>query len=334
MLPQALSISSVGVALLVAGVLCGPAAHAQTVLRQGSNSPPGTVYHQAWLDFKTRLEKTSAGALKVELSTNEPNEANLLSNLRRGRTDCAGVSLQGAATVVPEIAVLQLPFLFSTLKEVDHVYSQPALAERFRALFADKGLFMLSWVEVGFTHLYGVAPLRAPADVAAQKLRATQSRASQNFIKAAGAEPVVLAIADLLPGLQTGLIRGGESGVIVYDALIARSGPHYTLTAHAFDSGVILCNKAWFDALSPAAAQQVAAAWDTPALVKAVREASDKIIAGAAAKGMTIHRPTPADTAAWRAVGEKSTAAVMATLPPSAAALREQIVTAVRAAPR
>jgi TRAP-type transport system periplasmic protein len=91
-------------------------------------------------------------------------------------------------------------------------------------LFADKGLFMLSWVEVGFVNLYGVAPIRTPADVAGQKLRATQSRASQNFVRAAGAEAVVLAIADLLPGLQTGLIKGGESGAIVYWRWCARCG--------------------------------------------------------------------------------------------------------------
>jgi TRAP-type transport system periplasmic protein len=321
--------------LIALGLLSAAAAtSAQTVLRQSSNSPPGTVYHRTWLDFKERLERSSNGTIKVELNTNEPNEANLLSNLRRGRTDCAGVSLQGAATVLPEVAVLQLPYLFSTLKEVDHVYGQPALTERFRGLFADKGLFMLSWVEVGFINLYGVAPIRTPADVAGQKLRATQSRASQNFVRAAGAEAVVLAIADLLPGLQTGLIKGGESGAIVYDAIIGKSAPHYTLTGHAFDSGVILCNKAWYDGLSAPQRQQVQAAWDTPALVREVRANVGKIIDGAAAKGLTIHHPIAAELAAWRAVGEKSAAAVMATLPPQAAKLREELVAAVKAAPR
>ena len=230
--------------------------------------------------------------------------------------------------------MLQLPYLFSTLKEVDHVYGQAALTERFRGLFADKGLFMLSWVEVGFTHLYGVAPIRTPADIAGQKLRATQSRASQNFIKAAGAEAVVLAIADLLPGLQTGLIKGGESGVIVYDALIGKSAPHYTLTGHAFDSGVVLCNKAWFDALAASTKQQVIAAWDTPALLRAVRATNGKIIDDAAAKGISVIRPGATEMATWRAVGERSAAAVMATLPPDAAKLRDELVAAVKSAPR
>jgi TRAP-type transport system periplasmic protein len=324
--------------LLALASLAAVAAHAQNteplVLRQGSNSPPGTPYLRAFVDFKDKLERSSNGAMQVQLNTNEPNEANLLSNLRRGRTDCAGVSLQGAATVVPEIAVLQLPFLFENFQQVDYAYSQPQLVKIFQSLFADKGLTMLSFVEVGFTNVYGVQPIRTPADVAGQKLRATQSRASQNFIKASGADAVVLPIADLLPGLQTGLIRGGESGAIVYDAIVAKSAPHYTLTQHAFDSGVFLCNRAWFDKLTPKQAEWVMAAWDSRALQLNVRAAVSKILADAPNKGITVHKPTPTELATWRAVGEKSSAAVMESLPAQAAALRAELQRVVRAAPK
>jgi TRAP-type transport system periplasmic protein len=268
------------------------------------------------------------------LNTSEPNEANLLSNLRRGRTDCAGVSLQGAATVLPEVAVLQLPYLFSTFKEVDHVYSQPAFEQRFRQLFAAKGLAMIDWVEVGFVNVYGVQPIRTPVDVKGQKLRATQSRASQAFIKATGAEAVVLPFAELLPGLQTGLIRGGEAGVVVYDAVVGKTAPHYTLTGHAFDSGVVLCNKEWFDKLKPEHAKLVAGSWDTPWLIKAVRAQSEKIVADAASKGISVLRLNEAEQRAWREVGKAAAEAVMGTLPAEAAKIREELQGLIRAAPK
>jgi TRAP-type transport system periplasmic protein len=320
---------------LAALLLMLPAlAAAQVVLKQGSNSPPGTVFHRAWLDFKAALEASSQASITVELNMSEPNEANLLSNLRRGRVDCAGVSLQGAATVLPEVAVLQLPYLFTSLKEVDHVYAQAAINERFRRAFAARGVHLLTWVEVGFINVYGVKPIRTPADVDGRKLRATQSRASQQFIGASGAEAVVLPIADALPGLQTGLIAGGESGPIVYNALFAKVAPHYTLTQHAFDSGTVLCNKAWWDKLTPEQAKQVFAAWDNAKLVRAVREENDRIVDSASGRGITVVRPSAAELALWRAVGEKSAAAVMATLPPEAAQLREELQRAVRAAPK
>ncbi|MBL8327879.1 MAG: TRAP transporter substrate-binding protein [Rubrivivax sp.] len=329
-----LQASVLGAALLLGLGGAAPGVQAQRVLKQGSNSPPGTVYHRHWNEFKARLERASGGSLVVELNTSEPNEANLLSNLRRGRTDCAGVSLQGAATVLPEVAVLQLPFLFANLREVDHVYGQPALTERFRAAFAARGVHLLSWVEVGFTNLYGVKPIRSPADVAGRKLRATQSRASQQFIGASGGEPVVLAIADALPGLQTGLIAGGESGAIVYHALFAKVAPHYTLTQHSFDSGVVLCNKPWWDQLSPEQARQVAEAWDNASLIRAVRAENDRLVDTAASRGVQIHRPSEAELAQWRAVGERSGAAVMSSLPPEAAQLRQELLRSLATAPR
>ena len=325
--------------LTLAAALCAglctftAATPAQTILRQGSNSPPGTVFHRQWLDYKTAVERDSKGSVKVELNTNEPNEANLLSNLRRGRTDCAGVSLQGAATILPEVAVLQLPYLFNSLKEVDHAYGTGALTETYRKLFAAKGLFMHSWVEVGFTNMYGVAPVRTPADIKGMKLRATQSRVSQNWIKALGAEAVVLPIAELLPGLQTGLIRGGESGVIVYDAIVNKTAPFYTLTQHAFDSGVVLCNKEWFDKLTPEQARVVVASWDTPGLVRAVRAQTEKIINDAAARGVTVVRLSPAELQSWRALAAPTADAVMATLGPEAVAIRAEVMRLVKSTP-
>jgi hypothetical protein len=68
--------------------------------------------------------------------------------------------------------------------------------------------------------------------------------------------------------------------------------------------------------------------------VREVRPNVGKIIEGAAAKGVTIHRPRAAELAAWRAVGEKSAVAVMATLPPEAAKLRDELIAAVKSAPR
>lgn len=145
--------------------------------------------------------------------------------------------------------MLQLPYLFSNFKQVDYAYDK-GLTETYRKLFSAKGVELLQFVEVGFTHTYGVQPIKSPADVKGVKLRATQARASQAWIKSTGAEPVVLPIAETMPGLQTGLIKGGEAGLVIYSAMIAKAAAHYTLTGHAFDSGTILCNKEWFDKLN------------------------------------------------------------------------------------
>lgn len=321
--------------LLLLGALCAALslpAQAQIVLRQGSNSPPGTVFFDHFQKFKATLERTTQGAIRVELNTNEPNELNLLSNLRRGRVECAGTSLQGAATVLPEVALLQLPYLFTSHRQVDHVYG--ALTDSYRRLFAARGLQLLHFGEVGFFSVFATMPIKAPADVAGVKLRATQSRVSQAWIQAIGAEPVVLAFGELLPALQTGLVKGGEASVVIYDLLFSKGAPHFLLTQHSFDSGVILCNKEWFDQLSPVHQQLVSAAWDRDGQVRDVRAQVERVLAGAAAKGVNVVRPSEAELAPWRAAGARAADEVMKTLSPEAARLREEIQRAVAAAPR
>ena len=321
-------------ALLLAGLLLPWAASAQTtVLRQGSNSPPGTVFHTHWLKFKAAIEASGEGRLNVELNMSEPNEANLLSNLRRGRVDCAGTSLQGTAAILPEVAVLQLPYLFSSTREVDAVYGA-SLTDTYRRLFAAKGIVLLSFAEVGFTNMYGTQPINLPADLRGVKLRATQSRASQAWIKALGAEPVVLAFADLVPSLQTGLIRGGEAGTVIYDAVVGKAAPFVTLTAHGFDSGVILCNKEWFERLEPKQRERVSKGWDQSGQIRDLRLQVQSVMDTAATRGFRVHQPTATELVAWRAAGKTATVEIMRSLGPEAAQIHADLLKAINAVPR
>ncbi len=51
----------------------------------------------------------------------------------------------------------------------------------------------------------------------------------------------------------------------------------------------------------------------------------EKLLADESAKGITVHPPGEAEQRAWRAVGEAPTEQIMATLPPEAAVLRDQL---------
>ncbi|MBL8327898.1 MAG: TRAP transporter substrate-binding protein [Rubrivivax sp.] len=312
---------------LAGGLAAPPLAGAQEpiTLRTGAFAPPGSPFAVFWQQFKANVERDSKGTIKVDLNTNDPNEGNLLSNLRRGRVDCVGASLQGTSTILPEVAVLQLPYLFTSFRQVDHVYDA-GLLDTYRKLFAARGVELLRFVEVGFTHLYGTAAIKAPADLKGVKLRATQARASQAFVSAIGAEPVVLPIAEAMPGLQTGLIKGGESGIVVYAAVLSNAAKHYTLTAHAFDSGTVMCNREWFGKLTPEQQTAVRNGWDSKAQAIATRAANDKFLAeGAAAKGVTVYRPTAAEQALWQAAGKKAADELLAAQGPEGRRIYDEI---------
>ena len=226
--------------------------------RVGAVSFPGTPWHQSWMMIRDNLKaNNSPVVLDMYLSGELGTEEYVYSQIRRGRTQIGGFSLQGSAAVVPEISLLLSPYLFDSYEEVDYVtdnYVTPFFTE----LFAEKGLVILSWSEVGWTSYYATTPIRTPADLAGKKLRSSKALSSQVMIKSIDGNTVPLPFPDIIPSLQTGLIDGGESSSIFY-ALVgtAKEAPYLTLTKHAFDTGMIIASKSWLDSLPQEARQSV-----------------------------------------------------------------------------
>jgi len=189
--------------------LIGLNATATETVRVSAVTAPGTPWHDGWLHFEEALKGQPELLQPVfYLGGQLGSEEMALSQLRRGRIQMGGFSLQGASSVVPELGILMSPYLFDSLDEVDFTMDK-YLLEAFDKLFAAKGLVLLSWAEVGWTSLYASTPLLSPADTAGLKLRSSNALASQLLVQSIGADMIPLTFADIMPSLQTGLIQGG-----------------------------------------------------------------------------------------------------------------------------
>ncbi|WP_405220609.1 TRAP transporter substrate-binding protein [Lentisalinibacter sediminis] len=245
----------VGIALalllsLAAG--CGESTPDTSRVRVTALSPPGTPWHEGWLRFEERFQAGNDTDLELDMFVTGQlgSEETMLSSLRRGRVHIGGFSLQGLAVVVPELNVLLAPYLFDSVGEVDFVIDN-YLTPAFRALFAAKGMELLQWAEVGWTHIYGLTPIIMPEDARDRPMRASNAIGSQVFTEAIGADSTPVTFSEVIPSLQTGLIESGQSGTGMYAiAGISREARHLTLTRHAFDTGLIVANRRWFRALS------------------------------------------------------------------------------------
>jgi TRAP-type C4-dicarboxylate transport system substrate-binding protein len=264
---------------------------------------PGTPWHEAWMILKDRLANNHEGTITPNfyITGQLGSEESTLSQLRRGRIQIGGFSLQGASSIVPELGILLAPYLFDSVEEADFVmdnYGSQAFAE----LFASKGVVLLSWAEVGWTYIYGKEPILIPEDARHLKLRSSNALSSQLMIRAIGADMVPLPFSDIMPSLQTGLIDGGESGSVLYSLVgLPKEAPHLTLTRHAFDTGMYLANKDWFDRLSG----QQRNALQTSLLPveeirKMVRASEQEILANPEKHGIKIHHLTPEQKQLWR----------------------------------
>ena len=248
-------------ALLVAGCNAEPPEHEEDgklIIVVGAAGAIGTPWHEAWRRFERRVINAGYPGLELQMFVNGQlgTEETIMANVRRGRVHYGGTSLHGMSSVVPELSVILAPYLFDSYEEVDFV-ADNYLTPVFTEMLAERGLTFIQWSEVGWNHVYCREPRMEPEEFRGVKMRASTAIAPQVFTDSIGADNIPLAFDETLPALQTGLIECGQSGSGQYLlARIADEAPHYTLTGHAYDSGVQFANKAWYDSL-PAEARQV-----------------------------------------------------------------------------
>jgi TRAP-type C4-dicarboxylate transport system substrate-binding protein len=264
---------------------------------------PGEIY---WQRYRDDIRALSDGRLDATLMIRGeagPEEQQYTA-VRRNRIQIAGISTGTLSLAVPELAVLRAPFLFESMAEVSAVlddHLRPVVSEK----LAEHNLVLLTWMMDGWQDLYSIDPIRVPADVRSRKLRVSIDSASQLFLRAIGADVIQISLTDVIPGLQTGLIEGGEQSTQIFAlAGIAGTAPYLTLTHHAYSTAVVVANKRWWDGLSDAdRAVYGPAAPDANWYRGLVEDMNAAYIARAADVGLTVITPTEDERAAWRGAG-------------------------------
>ncbi|NKB43647.1 MAG: hypothetical protein GKS03_05145 [Alphaproteobacteria bacterium] len=219
----------------------------------GAATFPGDIGERIWLDYeKTVLERSdSKMRLRMLIRGETGGEESRMPSLLRGRVHVSSFSDSGMSRVVPEFGLLAAPFLFDTLDEA-HFVVDNYLKKPYAELAEDKGFMVLNWQDVGWLNIYGNKPLLTPADTAGYRMRSLQSSASVLFLQAIGADVIHIQRTELVSSLQTGLVEGGESSLVLYaSGGEAEYAGHMTRTRHARQFGFSVVNRRWFERLPP-----------------------------------------------------------------------------------
>ena len=265
---------------------------------------PGTPWHQMWVDFAVAAQRDHPEAINIELfilSQFGPEEA-MISNLRRNRVQMAGLSLQGASQLVPELNLLLAPYLFESQAELDFILDH-FLLEAYSELLEAQNVTIIQWADVGWTHLYASEPTLTPESVQGRRMRTSRAAGARVFGRMLDMNQIVLPFTDLLPALQTGLVDGGQSGVGMYAlAGMANEAPHLVLTGHAYDSGLIVANASWWQGLDDETRAKIRSSLDSVDKTRVdVRSLIARIEAGIVQNpNVYVHELDPEARQAWR----------------------------------
>lgn len=262
-------------------------------------TPPKSPWDAQWIYFREQLAKDPSIRIDYFNRGETGPEDQQMFDIRRGRAHVGGPSLQGLSVIIPELTIAMAPFMFESEGEVDYVYDNHLLPV-FRPLFAAKGLQLMQWVEVGWTHIFSNGPVLTPADAAGLKLRGAPNRAAQSFLRAIRADSIPLGTTEIIPALQTGLISGGLSSTVFHFFSTRKYATDFTMTFHSFDTGAIIMNRAWYESANDSQRQTLDHAWMSSADARAsVRKLVAFSLETMEKEGIRIHRLTDDQRARW-----------------------------------
>lgn len=291
--------------------------------RVASGTAPGSVWDRQWERFAETVSEESGGSIQLDyyLRHQLGGEEAMISALRRNRVQIASVGLWGSATILPELAVLSAPYLFRTVGEVDHIYRHVIPDELDRRLEA-VGLKLLYFSDAGWVNVYSRAPVRDAADVRGLRLRVPHGAANRHFAAALGMDATPLAVDEVIPALQTGMISGGIASLVTYYFTVWQYAPSLTLTRHSYDMGLLLANRRWFDS---ATAEQKAllgrAFGDAHEVLRETRDALMAYENELRERGVTLVELTDSELSGWVEAAEGAADRIAAEIGPAAESL-------------
>ena len=241
-------MASIGAVLLPAA----PAA-AQTNMKINISIAQNSHQGVAIDTFAREVEKRTGGRYKVQTfyAGSLGGERESVEAVQLGTQELTFTSTGPVPNFVPEVAILDIPFLFRDYNHARSVLDGPTGQELLQK-FPSKGMVALAWGENGFRHMTNSKrTVAAPDDLKGLKMRTMENPVHIQAYKAFGIIPTPMAFAEVFTALQQGTVDGQENPLSVITASkFEQVQKHLSLTGHVYSPALLLMNKSAWDKLS------------------------------------------------------------------------------------
>jgi tripartite ATP-independent transporter DctP family solute receptor len=298
--------------ILMVTLAAGGVAEAGTTLRLGHTDPPDGLRHKSALLFADKVKEYTQGRYTVDAhhSSTLGDDPKLLEQVKLGAIDFAVTGVGIYSNQVPELGLLQAPYLVESYEQGWALYdTSPWVKEWFDKLRTKNIRFLAMW-EAGFREVTAKRPVRTPEDVRGMKIRISKNQMYLWIWSTLGANPTPMALGEVYLGLQQGVVDAQENPIpTIHVHKFYEVAKQISLTNHIYAPIPLSISERRWQSLS---------ASDQMAVVKAAKEASiwhrkavvdeeDGMLQEMKAKGATIIKPdVPAFAKATRPVYDKA----------------------------
>jgi len=276
----------------------GNAAQAQgRELTMGNVNPPKHGTSLASQQFVEKLAELSGGKLKVvhHHSGALGGEREVAQQIQLGTVDFGPITTAPLSTLVPEMSVFQLPYIF---RDYDHVFKAldggDTLQVYYDAVLDRRGLKLVGFIAAGYRGIYGHYPINGLADVKGRKVRVQEDKILVATFKALGMISTPIAFPEVATSLQTKVIDFAEGGInTFYHNKFYDVVKNVADVRHTHQCVALVMSKGSYQKLDAAGQKAVREAWEHARQFnrKFILDEDQSIQEQVRAKGVAITKP-------------------------------------------
>jgi TRAP-type transport system periplasmic protein len=290
------SIRFLAASMLWSAVLAAGSAAAQD-LTMGNVNPPRHGTSLAAQQFIDKLAELSGGKIKVahHHSGSLGGEREVAQQIQLGAVTFGPITTAPLSTLVPEMSVFQLPYIF---RDYDHVFKSldgdDTIVKYYDGVLDKKGFKLVGFIAAGYRGIYGHGAINGIADVKGKKVRVQEDRILVATFKALGMISTPIAFPEVATALQTRVIDFAEGGVnTFYHNKFYDIVKYVADVRHTHQAVALVMSKAAWQKQDAAGQKAIVDAWAHARAFnrKFILDEDKSIQEQVRAKGVTITKP-------------------------------------------
>lgn len=170
--------------------------------------------------FADLVFEKSEGKIKINVYAGGKlgDEVSVIEQMKYGGLDFARASVMTMGEYIPEMNVLQLPYLYNDSEHMWKVLNGE-IGNEIMDEVQNYGLIALSWYDAGTRNFYTREKVETLEDFQGLKIRVAKSELMKALVSSFGATPIAMDYSDVYSALELGTIDGAENNWPSYETM-------------------------------------------------------------------------------------------------------------------
>ena len=239
----------------VAGLPVGAVAEPPAKIKFGHVTPPFLGQSKGVEAFTAYVKDKTNG--RIDIATfpmgQLGGERSMAEQVQSGTLQIAAVSTAVLQNFVPQVAILDMPFIFPDRETAYATLDDPEVQKKIFSYFPKKGFMAIGWTENEFRDFTNnKRPVRKPSDMKGLRVWVMNSPVYLDTFKQLGAFPVGVPFPEIYNALQTGVIDAQENPILTSVLMkFTEVTKNVTITDHCLTECVIIVTPDYWETLSP-----------------------------------------------------------------------------------